>query len=77
MLPMQAFAHKMLETEIKVLLLSPNLVDFIYVFQCTVFYTLGNTQGILYCGIVLKGAWVDQHLWEGGEFLPEENACAP
>lgn len=63
--PIQAFVHKILETEIKALLANPNLLDSINVFKCLAFYTLGTTQGIAYCRIVLKGAWGDPQLCRG------------
>lgn len=73
---MQAFAGKMLETETKVLLPSPNIVDSVIFLKKFYILHFGKYTGILHCGIVLRylGRPISQ---EGGGFLPEENACAP
>lgn len=75
--PMQAFAHKMLVMETKVLLRNPNFLDSTDIFQCLISDTLGNAQRILYCGIILKEGWGHQHVWVGDSILPEENLCSP
>lgn len=62
--PMQAFTHKMLETETRALWLHLNFLDPMDIFQFLAFHFLGNTQRILYCGIILKEAWnTSTHGW--------------
>lgn len=74
---MQTLAGKMLETETKVLLLGPNIVDtidFFFLFGiCSVLH-FGKYTGILHCGIILRylGRPISQ---EGGGFL--SLSCAP
>ena len=63
---MQAFAGKMLETETKVLLPSPNIVDSVIFFFNSTFYILGNTQEFCIVELSLR-TWVD-YLRKGEDF---------
>lgn len=66
----------MLVMETKALLLNPNFLDSTDIFQCLAFDTLGNIQRILYCGVILKEAWVYHHVWVGDSILSEQNLCS-
>ena len=75
---MQTLAGKMLETETKVLLPGPNIVDtidfFFFFLKYVVFYILGNTQE--FCIVELSlGTWVDQYLRKGEGFSPFHVPC--
>lgn len=69
--PMQAFTHKILETETKVSLTNLNLLDSTDIFQSLELYNFENAQRISCCGIVLKRGWGVQICEQGTAFSLE------